>query len=164
MAETPREPVKVLQFLLRHFAWIAIGAVLLVAVGGFVSVWKPYQREQRFARMIVSLGGHVVSRYCGPDWIAESVQNCRPLLRIQSVDLAGSNVSAEMLSELGSLKHLEYLNLGNTQVTDAGLEHLKGLTSLKVLYVRDTQVTAEGMALLRKTLPGCKIIEPVTRR
>ena len=134
MDETPREPVKVSQFLLRHFVWIAIGAVLLVAVSGIVSVWIPYRREQRIARKIQVDRGHVEFQYCGPNWIPKSMQEHLPFLRIQSVSLMGSTVSAsaESLSELGSLTHLKSLDLSyNKQVTDTGLEHLKGLTGLE---------------------------------
>ncbi|MCX7421860.1 MAG: hypothetical protein NT013_20250 [Planctomycetia bacterium] len=54
MDEIPRDLVKASPFVLRHFVWIAIGALVLVAIGGVLSVWLPYQREQRIARMIES--------------------------------------------------------------------------------------------------------------
>ena len=88
MSETSRDSVKASQFVLRHFGWIAICAVLLVAVGGALVVWLPYQREQRVARMIESHGGDVAYQYCGPDWIPQSLKDrLRFLDQIQSVFL-----------------------------------------------------------------------------
>jgi Leucine-rich repeat (LRR) protein len=100
--------------------------------------------------------------------------------RIEDVTMLVTS-TPEVLSELGSLTSLRYLHLNRTQVTNAGLEHLERLTSLKWLdlshtqvtdaglsqltklyslewlELHDTQVTAEGRALLRKTLPSCRI-------
>ena len=150
MDEPPREPLTVWQFLLRHVAWIAIGSLLLFAVGGVLVVWLPYQREQRIARMIESSGGNVEYRYCGPGWIPESVaERLSFLSRIELVCGLNHAVSAELISELRSLTYLETLDLGFTQITDSGLEHLKGLTNLKLLSLNNTQITDEGLKHLK---------------
>ena len=47
------------QFLRRHFVRAVIGAALAAAVYGMLTVWMPYQREQRIAKEIESLGGVV---------------------------------------------------------------------------------------------------------
>ena len=159
MDETPREPLTVWQFLLRHVAWIAIGSLLLFAVGGVLVVWLPYQREQRIARMIESSGGNVEYRYCGPGWIPESVaERLSFLSRIELVCGLNHAVSAELISELRSLTYLETLDLGFTQITDSGLEHLKGLTNLKLLSLNNTQITDEGL----KHLKGMTSLQTLT--
>ena len=151
MSETSHEPVKASPFLLRHFVWIAIGVVLLVAVSGVLIVWMPYQREQRIARMIQADGGGVGVRYCGPDWIPESIVDRLPFLkRITSVyGMRPPGVSAETLLELGSLTRLESLELMHTFVTDASLVHLNELTYLEALWLADTPVTGTGLVHLK---------------
>lgn len=151
MSETSREPVKVPPFLVRHFVWIAIGSLLLLAVGGVLVVWMPYQREQRIARMIQADGGGVGFRYCGPDWIPESVVDRLPFIkRITGVyGMRPPGVSAETLLELGSLTHLESLELMHTFVTDASLVHLNELTYLEALWLNDTPVTDAGLVHLK---------------
>lgn len=145
MNETPREPVKTLPFLLRHFVLFAIGSLLLVAVGGVLSIWLPYQREQQTARRIRSLDAGVGFGYSGPDGIPQSVVDCVPfLMRITYV--SGIDEPVELLSELGSLTRLETLVLRNTSVTDAELKHLKGLAFLRVLDLTNTPATDAGLA------------------
>ena len=55
------------------------------------------------------------------------------------------------------MSELNSLMLAGTQVTDKGLVHLKGLTNLKSLNLMNTQVTHAGVADLQKALPKCKI-------
>ena len=149
MSETPSEPVKASQFALRHFVWIAIGAVLLVAIGGVLIVWMPYQREQRIAREIESHGGGVMVEYCGPDWIPAAARNRLVFLnRIYCVDLTSGIVSAELLSQLQSVTCLKWLELNDTQITDAGMQHLKGLKRLESVSLINTQVTDASLAHL----------------
>lgn len=134
------------QFLRRHFVRIVIGAVLMATVYGMLTVWMPYQREQRIAREIESLGGKVEFKYCGPNWISQSIRD-RTLFfeRIWSIDLRGRTLSSNLHSELGSLTNLEFLNLNYTQVTDAGLERVKGLNKLTSVGLVSTQVTDAGL-------------------
>ena len=149
MDNTPYEPMMVWQFLRRHFVRIVIGAVLAVAVSGLLSVWMPYQRDQRIAREIEAHGGQVVFRYAGPDWIPNSVRDRVTLFsRVRQVDLC-FHPPEKFFSEMGSLTNLIDLNLNNTQVTDADLEHLKGLTNLVVLRLNNTHVTGRGLEQLK---------------
>ena len=157
MDETAHETTKVLQFLRRHFVRIVIGAVLAVAIYGMLTVWMPYQREQRIARTIdESDDGLTNWRYFGPNWIPLSVRHRLPFLdRIASIQLLGTSTSA--LSELGSLTSLQEVILTGPQFTDASLEHLKGLTNLEVLRIWDTQVTDSGLQQL-KGLANLKVL------
>ena len=158
MEATTDERLMVLQFLRRHFVRIVIGAVMAVVVYGLLTVWMPYQREQRIAKEIESHGGAVDFEYVGPDWMPQSVKDSPLFWRIRHVELTDPVVSVKLLSELRSLSSLEELVLADTQVTDAGLEHLKGMTNLEWLCLDRTQVTAEGRKLLRKTLPNCQVL------
>ena len=45
MDETSHEPVMVWQFLRRHFVRIAIGAVLVAAAYGMLTVWMPFNMD-----------------------------------------------------------------------------------------------------------------------
>ena len=182
MDEPLSEPVAAWRVIRRHFVRIIIGAVLVVAVYGAVSVFVSYQtylREKRIAEKIKEHGGRLIPfpDYL-PTWIRDSIGTTR---RIGAVDFTGVDVNPDVLSDLGllaslervfldrttvndaglqhlgGLRSLQHLTLTETQVTDAGLEHLKGLTSLYLLELKDTQCTAKGRAMLRKALPLCTV-------
>ena len=182
MEETSHEPAMVWLFVRRHFVRTAIGAVLIAAAYGVVSVYATYHREQRIVRKIESLQGEVMFDWVGPDWIPQSVQDRLPFLnRIYYVRLMEAGVIPELILELESpaklrslglfntdatdadmehlkvLTKLKYLYLNDTRVADAGVEHFKGLTSLVRLNLNNTRVTAEGRATLQRALPNCKI-------
>ena len=61
------------------------------------------------------------------------------------------------MGDFKELTSLETLRLAGTQITDAGLVHLKALTSLQVLSLDNTQVTDAGVAKLKEALPDCRI-------
>lgn len=151
MDETSRETVTVWQFLRRHFVWIVVGAILVLATYGMLIVWMPYQREQRIASEIQASGATVDFRYSGPDWVSESVRHHLPFLdRIRGIGRLDQAAAPALFSELGSLTSLDVLYLQSTQVTDDGLEHLKGLTNLYALDLLDTQITDAGMEHLKR--------------
>ena len=84
-----------------------------------------------------------------PGWTPRSPtlgwSTSKGLTQLQSLDLAGTQVTDAGLEHLKGLTQLQSLDLGQTQVTDAGLEHLKGLTQLQSLNLGDTKVTDAGL-------------------
>ena len=62
------------------------------------------------------------------------------------------------IKNLNGLKRLESLNVAHTEVSDIGLQELKSLTNLTQLDLTGTQVTPSGAASLQAGLPKCKII------
>ncbi|MEK6258087.1 MAG: hypothetical protein AABP62_05655 [Planctomycetota bacterium] len=174
MDETSHEPGMVGRFLRTHAVRIVTGVVLLILVCGVMSVYVPYQREQRIARKIETLEGAVNWHYRGPDWVPLSWRDRMSFCdRIATVGLDGRELPADLFSELGSLTNLDWLSLSGTKfregdlkslkgltgletlqlsqtdVTDAGLEHLKGLTSLRQLMLDHTVVTGAGLEHLK---------------
>ena len=150
MEATTDERLMVWQFLRRYFVRIVIGSVLAVAVYGLLTVWMPYQREQRIAREIRLQGGDVAIRNFGPNWMPQSVKGRLPCFyRIWDVRFPVQVESTKLLSELGLLTSLKVLRLDHTQVTDTGLGQLKGLTSLELLDLGNTQVTDAGLEDLK---------------
>ncbi|MDB5346034.1 MAG: hypothetical protein JWP89_4411 [Schlesneria sp.] len=146
--------MKAWQYIRRHFVRIVICAVLALASFWAVGVYANYQREQRIAKRIESLGGIAGFRYCGLDWLPLLTNEDRPFLdRIVWIDLTGS--PDPPLSDVGSLTNLEDLLLKRAGGNDAGLKHLKGLTSLKVLSLNGTQITDGGL----ESIMGSKRLE-----
>ena len=158
MDDAPHEPVKAWQFLRRHFVRIVIGAVMAVVVYGLLTVWMPYQREQRIAKEILSDGGQVKFVYSGPDWLPQGVRKRLPFLeRIHSVVLTGNFVGIKpprqipptVLTELRSLTNLKMLVLDERQFGDTDLEGLSGLTQLEMLSLFHTQITDASVPHLK---------------
>jgi hypothetical protein len=91
-----------------------------------------------------------------------SLVHVKGLTTLRVLSLSGTRVTDAGLIRLKGLTGLEELYLYGTQVTDASLVHLKGLMTLHVLGIADTGVTPTGAAELRKALPGCRILGPLT--
>ena len=161
MNEPLPDPLTIWRFIRRHSVRIVIGAVLLAAFYFAVSVYATYQREQRIAKKISSVGGKVEFGFFGPKWIPKSIEGRLPFFdRIREVRLQGKvdfkgkalpskAVSLDVLSQLGSLTRLEDLYLTNTHIADPGLKHLQGLTHLKTLILSHNQVTDVGIEYLK---------------
>lgn len=148
--ETHREPLMAWQFLRRYFVWITIGAALTLAIWFALSIFVPYQREQRIGRSIKSHRGYAIFLYTGPKWILRWLQKRVPIYdRINFVDITTPSIPNGLFSELESLSRLEVLGLDGAQVTDADLEHLKGLTQLSNLDLAETSTTDAGLESLQ---------------
>lgn len=99
---------------------------------------------------------------------------------LMALDLSGTSVQAKVFQDFASLSELRCLILDNTNVNDLSalakankldVLHLNGtsitdrailavvvLDNLKVLELRRTSVTAKTAAVLRKSLPMCRIV------
>ena len=121
------------QFLRRYSVRIVIAATL-VALGGGLRVWIPYERELRICERIEAIKGIVEYERYRPDWPLTYFDV--PLVvfdRIRLVNLRDKPVTEELLRDVGNLSNLEFLDLHNTATTDAGLKHLSQLKRLQVL-------------------------------
>jgi internalin A len=72
------------------------------------------------------------------------------LERLQSLGLAGTQISDAGLKSLAGLKQLRTLNLAGTRITDVGLQELIGLKQLQSLQLFNTHVTDAGVAEFHK--------------
>jgi len=150
MNETHHEPLTVWRFIRRHFVRIGIGAVLVVAVYGVISIYATFQREQRIAKEIRVHGGKVEFQYRGPNWIPQSMRDRTILFsRVTFLDLRNTQITDAGLGHLKELTSLVFLELTNSQFNDAKLKHLKGLTNLTILLLDSTQVTDAGLKHLK---------------
>lgn len=61
--------------------------------------------------------------------------------RVDAVSLTGSDLPADLLSELGSLTNLERLSLSRAHLSDGAFQNLKVLTNLETLELSQTDVT-----------------------
>lgn len=79
--------------------------------------------------------------------------------RITAIDLSKSPlVSDDNLVRLKELERLQSLELANTDIGDAGLEHIRSLTTLDRLDLEATRVTDEGLSILND-LHGIKELD-----
>jgi hypothetical protein len=127
--------------------WIGLGTSVLVVVAIGLGATTPIYRQHLAIREIKRLGGTVVTRPTGPQWLRDRVSKERMQLfdDVVGVHFGGTNATDTTLSLVGGLTRLERLFLDNTQVSDAGLAHLKGLTRLQLLSLDGTQVTDSGL-------------------
>lgn len=77
--------------------------------------------------------------------------------RLVRLDLHRTEISDAKLGQLKKLKHLRYLNLYGTEVSDAGLKQLHTLKNLRAVYLWDSKATKQGAAALAKALPDAKV-------
>lgn len=68
--------------------------------------------------------------------------------RMRYLDLSGTKISDDGMTELAVLSALKGLQLGTTSITDQGLLKLARLTNLTQLDVGETHVSCKGMAAL----------------
>jgi hypothetical protein len=87
----------------------------------------------------------------------EGLRQVCGLVRLQEVDISGSEVTDDGLRHLARLLDLRRLNLANTKVTDAGLAHLKRMTALRNLCLKGTKVSGRAVMELEHILRGCDI-------
>lgn len=76
---------------------------------------------------------------------------------LRELHLENTGISDAALDHVAGLKNLEYLNVYGTKVSDAGLLKLAGLSKLKSLYVWQSKVTDKGVTALRAKLPAARI-------
>ncbi len=150
MNEPPNEPETARRPTLSRLMKAGIVAVVFVTAYCVIFVLLPYQREQQFARIIESHGGHIEFGDFAPFWISPALHRSLPLFdRIRRVELTGLAAPPELLSAVGSLTYIESLN-GNKDLSNADLERFKGLTTLQRLFLSDTQITDAGLTHLRR--------------
>ena len=70
------------------------------------------------------------------------------LKHLRQLNLAGTNTTDEMLAGIQNMRSLEELNLQRTAITDDGLKHLRRFHRLRHLNVSETRVTGVGFDYL----------------
>ena len=76
------------------------------------------------------------------------------LTDLQTLNLAGNEVTDAGLRHVKAMTNLRSLNLGFTKVTDAGLKDIRDLTRLTELVLHDTDITDDGLRYLK----GLKVL------
>lgn len=66
---------------------------------------------------------------------ADGLKSIVSLKQLKDLSLRSANVSDEMLEVIGQMKQLESLNIAGSGVTDQGMHHLSGLQNLVVLSI-----------------------------
>lgn len=168
----------------RRGRWIPLSLRVFAAIlsmsfiGGFMSVWLPYHRQQQAIEDIEYRGGDVETEVVGPDWLRQlagedlmikmkvfervvtviygrgkvrdaEIAGVSGLSDLRHLDLSEMPITDAGLTHLTGLPELEILDLSNTEITDAGLANLSGLTKLKFLHLENTSVTDAGLKSLR---------------
>lgn len=82
------------------------------------------------------------------------------LPKLESLDLAFSNISDAGMRHVSQLKYLKELRLEGTDVSDQSIPTLQQIRSLKELNVEHTKITLEGGRELEALLPGCTVKGP----
>jgi hypothetical protein len=96
----------------------------------------------------------------GPKLLAAAAQ----LEKLELLSLNGcrkvNNEALRLLLDASPHKQLKFLRLSGTLVTEASLQSItpNRLPGLKGLDLRDTPAVAATIALLRKRLPGCRVL------
>jgi hypothetical protein len=164
------------------FALLTIVAVVLTLLPYEA---REYQaRKQRVQRTVESLGGkitvvgHGKNSSPGANWLSvrlgyvdereprwevdlagkqvtlELVRELSKGRWIRALDLSNTDVSDDALQYLANIDMLRVLRLANSRITDAGLGHLERLKWLAILDVHGTVATYEALARLEQSCPG----------
>lgn len=88
----------------------------------------------------------------------DGLQSLKGLAQLEILGLSDSNqINDSHLTVVSELRSLKQLHLSNTAVTDKGVQTLTVLTNLEKLSLPKTSVTPAAVALLKKSLPKCKV-------
>src|SRR6266478_2521471 len=130
--------------------WIGVAAVVLSAVEVGVQFGLPIYRQQAAMREFKRIGGHVITRHVGPEWLRQFLGDERMKLFDDAyfVNLQDKEVDDSGLALLASLRRLEYLNLRRTAITGGGLIHLRQATRLESLGLGQTRVGDADLVIL----------------
>jgi hypothetical protein len=131
-------------------AWIAVMAIVLLAVAALVSVLMPVYTQRAAIRMVASLGGKVRIRPGGPDWLRRSVGS-KTMAFFEEAEFASlhaTSINEDQISRLGGLAHLQKLVLLGTPTGDRELRQIGRISGLRYLDLERTKVTDEGLASL----------------
>jgi len=88
----------------------------------------------------------------------ESISDLAALTALRRLDLQGTNISDAAIATLERLPKLESLNLYRTKISNDGLARLAKLPALRHLDIRYTRVTATGFDAFRAALPQARIL------
>jgi len=136
---------------LERVLWVSL---LLLLVGGGLTVGIPGYRQWSLIREIEKSGGGVRTEFTGPGWlkglIPYAVSSLTGFERVVAVD----QFTDSTLQRLVRHRSLVYLTLNGPQITDTGLGDLKGVTNLQMLWLEDCQsITDAGLAQLKGMTP-----------
>jgi Leucine-rich repeat (LRR) protein len=87
----------------------------------------------------------------------QTISNLAGLRRLRRLDLQGTQISDAAVETLAKLTELESLNLYRTKLSNAGLARLSKLSKLREIDVRYTRVTTSGYEAMRAALPRARI-------
>jgi len=138
---------------LPNWGWFLLAAIVLVTVAVGLELAAPIYRQCRTVQEVKRLGGRVVSRKPGPEWLRQWVgpERMDSFGAVIEVHLAGREINDAVVGGLGleCLTELQSLSLRPTSVNDAGLAHLSRLRNLRQLDLSYSEVADAGMKHLR---------------
>ena len=138
----------------RRFQFGLRGLLLGVVLASFVFAWGAYQQRRleyrrQVVQAIIQQGGTVLAENRYSAWqryvwgpVVDDV--------VLQIDLFGTEVSPEFLSNLALLSEVTYLDLSHVSLVDDDLVHLRRLPQLRVLYLSHTGITDAGLEHLRE--------------
>lgn len=105
--------------------------------------------------MVSRLGGHLETKYRGPDWADDLLWGrglkgeIRAALSVPfRLNAESTPFTDEYVHRIVSLKKLEEINLRHTRITDAALSDIARLRNLKSLWLDGTQISDQGLQAL----------------
>jgi hypothetical protein len=93
----------------------------------------------------------------------EALQYVQHLTGLEEIYFSNTKISDTGLNRLEKLKGLKRISIYHSPISDTGIKSLMLLTGLKWLTCSGTSVSEEGLALLRRALPGCKVVNFIWR-
>ncbi|MDA0194476.1 MAG: hypothetical protein O2887_05800 [Bacteroidetes bacterium] len=87
------------------------------------------------------------------DWLSDIGQ----FTNLTELRINNTQITNEGIKHLVALEHLEYLNVYATQLTDDAAESILQLSGLKKLYIWQTKITPEGAAEIMAAAPELKV-------
>ncbi len=130
----------------------AIPTAVLVIAAVSLQVGLPIYREQAAIATIERLGGRVLRRQVGPEWLRECIGEKRMTSfdNVFAVWLEQEQITDEVVAAASNLRGLEDVIISDAQITDVGIEHLERLLGLRNLTLIKAQVTDADISRLER--------------
>jgi mono/diheme cytochrome c family protein len=141
----------------------AAGAQVMPLSAGNSRLWVSFaHRDRPVADADIELLAEVAEQVdtlnlAGSKVTAAGLAPLANLKNLSKLHLENSSINDEGLAHLAKLNNLRYLNLYGTAITDAGLKHLGELKQLKNLFLWQTKVSFDAAMALENDTPGLEV-------
>lgn len=118
------------------------------------------QPEDRVCHVRFPNQWKVAEKKCDDTSLQTWLPHLEALGGIREIEVEGTRITSDGVSQLTRFKTLEVLKLCNVAVDDSAVDALTKLRRLKFLDILHTRISIEGARRIQTALPNCRIRGP----